>query len=203
MDRQRVVFTQSEKLDYFIKRVVELANKDEAKIRAELNADREAFFEQSEKLLSDELEAYAQETRTKARAEMEYERSKLALERRYELLSIRESFSKDLQNRLIERVKQFTKTDSYRQFLLQLAQKVIEANAVEEGTIYLAPFDMKYADDIRAHLQSIYGRTFDILESQSIKLGGLFSSNGKVSVNETLDQRIKAALAEIDLDDLI
>lgn len=203
MDRQRVVFSQSEKLDYFIKRVTELANSDEAKIRAELRADKEAFFEQSEKLLLEELEVFAQENRAKAQTEMEHQRSKLALERKYELLRIREGFSKDLQTRLTKSIKQFTQTNEYRLFLQQLAQKVTAINIVGEGTIYLAPFDIKYADDIRAHLQNVNGKAPNILESKSIKLGGLYYSNGKVSVNETLDNRVNSALAEINLDDVI
>ena len=83
MDKQRVVFNQSEKLDFFLKRVMELANNDEEIIREELRADREEFFKKSEKLLNDELEALATESRTKVHAEIEYYRSKYALERKY------------------------------------------------------------------------------------------------------------------------
>ena len=104
-----------------------------------------------------------------------------------------------MQNRLTQRIKQFTQTDAYKQFLLQLAQRVADA----EGAIYLAPFDMKYADDIKAHLQQTKGKACEILENEAIKLGGLYCSNGKVSINETLDNRVESALAEIDLDDLI
>lgn len=203
MDRQRAVFSQSEKLDFFIKRVTELANNDESEIRAQLRADKEAFFEKSEKLLYNELETYAQESRIKVKAELEYEHSKLALERKYELLRIRESFSTDLQNRLTERIKQFTKTQAYKLFLLQLAQAVTSSDISSECAIYLSPFDMMYAEDIKAHVQQINGKAPEILESKAIKLGGLYCSNGKVSINETLDNRVEAALAEIDLDDLI
>lgn len=203
MDKQKVVFTQSEKLDFFIRRISELAQTDESGIRIEIEKDREEFFSKAKKSLEVETEAYIADARSKEDELIDKERSKRSLERRFELLRIREEFGRELYNKLNIKVKDFTKSEVYAEFLMNLAENAYRA--AETGIFYISTDDMKYADAIKQRIYEKFGANAEILEESAIKLGGLRSCNdeGSVMINETLESRIERALAEIELDDIV
>ncbi|HBL83682.1 MAG: hypothetical protein A2Y17_08920 [Clostridiales bacterium GWF2_38_85] len=203
MDKQKVVFTDEEKLDYFIKRVSELSHGDEDKIRNEIDEYKSDFLGNAVKALENEIAQYIQQIRSKGITNYDIAKSRLVLEQKHELIRMREDKKNDLKSKLTEKAIAFTESNQYIDFLKELVEKAY--NSVAEGVLSLNSDDIKYADDIKNYIKAKSGFEINIVSEPLIKLGGIRLYNQKtgILINETLESRIERIIDKIALDDIL
>lgn len=105
------------------------------------------------------------------------------VERTKKLTEKRDEYVKNVINRVKDQLLEYTKSNEYKDFLINKAKKVV-ASLNDDCIIYVKKEDLKYSDDLKTidHIK-------DVKESTDIMIGGLIGENPNslLVIDETLD----------------
>lgn len=157
---------ENEKLDRFINAVNSVTDKQVKDILDDANREKESILRAAaaaaenarQRNLSDNLKM----------TENKYVRmiSRTELEMKKEVLMCREVLTKELFEKVIEKIKAFTKSAEYEKLIIS---RLGEEESLEGARICLAPADMHLADSIK----KAYG-DIEVTADESIKYGGFY-----------------------------
>ncbi len=179
----------SERLTTFLKTVTDFAN-----------AECEELKTRAQSFRDDNITAYRKEAEAKSRSHAEYEINRILSrtnceisdyegKRKAALTHLRTEITDKIFGEVCEKIKEFTRSADYEQFLLNSASSLKNAIGAETIIFFLKPDDMKYADRIK---EDVPGCT--VREDNDILLGGLRATDGNAQLcgDDTLDIRLTA-----------
>lgn len=112
--------------------------------------------------------------------------AKMELTAKQDVLRQREQYKQQIFKHVAEKLQEYVKTNTYREYLTSTLSKVIEDYGSESVEIFVAPFDEWLAE------RSERG-SYPITVDRTIQLGGLYlvDSAAGILVDETLDTKLK------------
>lgn len=181
------LYTDSEKLDRFVKAVNSEVDKEIAKIISEADASKKEIID----FANDEALGAAynliQESIKKVSSKYVKIVAKAELECKKDILIKRENLTKSVFDNIKECLVTFREKPQYLKYLISLAKT---EKITENVTICLRSDDMKYSDDIQKALEI----PVQFTEDSTIKLGGLSILYPEQGV--MIDKTIDTALSE-------
>ena len=178
---------QDDRVRKFIAAITREAEEKRSAIELETQTFVEAEMNKAELEALNESYAMIQRAGVSIRADAGSLVSAGKLESRRQLLLRREEIVSELLSAVASRIKQFTKTDEYAEFLERSAKKA--AGIFPDGcAVFLRPEDMHLA----GRIQSAAGVRCTVAEDASIRLGGLRFGDfeGFRLADDTLDTRL-------------
>lgn len=159
----------------------------------EIDRETESLRAQRLETLQNESEAhYAAFTAyevSRVQAQLNHEVAALEADAKQRLAAQREEIFESVFQEAAERVRQFTETDAYRDFLLASAKSIAEMFQSDRVHLYLREADGVYADALCA----VFSTKPKVVFKSDIELGGLRARGvhaGKLA-DDTLDARLE------------
>ncbi|MHC1693944.1 MAG: V-type ATP synthase subunit E [Eubacteriales bacterium] len=185
------------KLGNFSMEALTKAQEISSQILSQVEADRSRLYEEGVKAIRAEVDDKININKAKIDERISYDISHLNIEKRQNFLLHREAVSKRIYEAVKSRLLDYTKTDEYVEHLKRLCAAVITGYG-RTWEIYLSKEDMKHAEVLGAHIESLrqdMGKRNEITftEDKNIRLGGLrfYDKNRGIMINETLDQSLE------------
>lgn len=178
---------QQQKINSFIRSIADTAEAKKAAVIAEtqtlLGAERAAMKAAAKKAADDYTKAKS--------AEIKLETGKLisenAAECRKAVFERRSEIARKTLDAVSEKLKAFTESDKYRDFLINSAENILKAFGSENVTLLVRPEDMKFASFLLEKFAGV-----SVSEDSTIKIGGVKGINSIVTllIDDTLDSRL-------------
>lgn len=180
--------TQDEKLNKFRQAVFAEADKQAAEILSDIDKHRQ---EELEKAKNDALELHFHSMQAQLgqiKQDCKRDVSKADLQAKRELLMRREQLSDQVFDAVRERLRAFTATGEYREYLLRKIGTALASCPTEGSQLYLTAADMALAPDIQRQYAGLSLQQLDGGE-----IGGFLLKNEAlgIAVDETLDSLLE------------
>lgn len=179
---------QQSKINSFINSITDAAAEKRSKVGAEtkeiLNAERAAIEEQAKKAADDYIRARSAAIKLEAGRRI----SESAAECRKEVFSRRNDIAMKTRSAVAEKLREFTSSPEYGEFLMKSAERVMKAFGEGNVTLLLRAEDMAVGEEICKKYPNATAS-----EDSSIKIGGIKGVNSIVTllVDDTLDSRLE------------
>jgi vacuolar-type H+-ATPase subunit E/Vma4 len=176
------------KLDSFIKQIMDDARSESASILAAVDTDRGKAMEDAEREYRAEAERFVQSETARARAESGRAMSKKLLDDKRYLFQYRQKLSGELTEIVKGRLEAFAHTAEYSGQLVRLLQKALGLFGNAPMTVYLRQSDMPLAEEL---FRAFPDAALSFVEG-NIELGGLICACPKrrLSADLTFDARL-------------
>ena len=178
------------KTDNFLKAIKKHAEKQRQSIQNEVEHIKEQKIKEaekkgrldSEKYISDKLEAKKNEETSKV--------AKLMQDGQKELFLMRSEMTESVFKKAEEKLIGFTQTDEYSRKLIESAKAISEVFGNKDGTLSVREKDLSSADRISA----LFSGKAEVTSDKSIKIGGIkgYCSELNIIADETLDSKLAA-----------
>lgn len=178
------------KTDNFLAAIKKHAEKQRQSIQTEVKHIKEEKIKEaekkgkldSEKYISDKLEAKKNEETSKV--------AKLMQEGQKELFLKRVEMTENVFNKAEEKLIKYTQTDEYSHKLLDSAKEIAQIFGDKNCTLNISEKDMCSADKISA----LFSGKAEVTADKSIKIGGIkgYCSELNIIADETLDSKLAA-----------
>lgn len=178
------------KTDNFLKAIKKHAEKQRQSIQNEVEHIKEQKIKEaekkgkldSEKYISDKLEAKKNEETSKV--------AKLMQDGQKELFLMRSEMTESVFKKAEEKLIGFTQTDEYSRKLIESAKAISEVFGNKDCTLSVSEKDLSSADRISA----LFSGKAEVTSDKSIKIGGIkgYCSELNIIADETLDSKLAA-----------
>lgn len=178
------------KTDNFLKAIKKHAEKQRQSIQIEVEHIKEQKIKDaekkgkldSEKYISDKLEAKKNEETSKV--------AKLMQDGQKELFLMRSEMTESVFKKAEEKLIGFTQTDEYSRKLIDSAKAISEVFGNKDCTLSVSEKDLSSADRISA----LFSGKAEVTSDKSIKIGGIkgYCSELNIIADETLDSKLAA-----------
>lgn len=178
------------KTDNFLKAIKKHAEKQRQSIQNEVEHIKEQKIKEaekkgrldSEKYISDKLEAKKNEETSKV--------AKLMQDGQKELFLIRSEMTESVFKKAEEKLIGFTQTDEYSRKLIESAKAISEVFGNKDCTLSVSEKDLSSAGRISA----LFSGKAEVTSDKSIKIGGIkgYCSELNIIADETLDSKLAA-----------
>lgn len=178
------------KTDNFLKAIKKHAEKQRQSIQNEVEHIKEQKIREaekkgrldSEKYISDKLEAKKNEETSKV--------AKLMQDGQKELFLMRSEMTESVFKKAEEKLIGFTQTDEYSRKLIESAKAISEVFGNKDCTLSVSEKDLSSADRISA----LFSGKAEVTSDKSIKIGGIkgYCSELNIIADETLDSKLAA-----------
>lgn len=178
------------KTDNFLKAIKKHAEKQRQSIQNEVEHIKEQKIREaekkgrldSEKYISDKLEAKKNEETSKV--------AKLMQDGQKELFLMRSEMTESVFKKAEEKLIGFTQTDEYSRKLIESAKAISEVFGSKDCTLSVSEKDLSSADRISA----LFSGKAEVTSDKSIKIGGIkgYCSELNIIADETLDSKLAA-----------
>lgn len=178
------------KTDNFLKAIKKHAEKQRQSIQNELEHIKEKKIKDaekkgrldSEKYISDKLEAKKNEETSKV--------ARLMQDGQKELFLMRSEMTESVFKKAEEKLIGFTQTDEYSRKLIDSAKAISEVFGDKDCTLSVSEKDLGSADRISA----LFSGKAEVTSDKSIKIGGIkgYCSELNIIADETLDSKLAA-----------
>lgn len=178
------------KTDNFLKAIKKHAEKQRQSIQNEVEHIKEQKIKEaekkgrldSEKYISDKLEAKRNEETSKV--------AKLMQDGQKELFLMRSEMTESVFKKAEEKLIGFTQTDEYSRKLIESAKAISEVFGNKDCTLSVSEKDLSSADRISA----LFSGKAEVTSDKSIKIGGIkgYCSELNIIADETLDSKLAA-----------
>lgn len=178
------------KTDNFLKAIKKHAEKQRQSIQNEVEHIKEQKIKEaekkgrldSEKYISDKLEAKKNEETSKV--------AKLMQDGQKELFLMRSEMTESVFKKAEEKLIGFTQTDEYSRKLIESAKAISEVFGNKYCTLSVSEKDLSSADRISA----LFSGKAEVTSDKSIKIGGIkgYCSELNIIADETLDSKLAA-----------
>ncbi|MBQ7654446.1 MAG: hypothetical protein IJS17_05180 [Clostridia bacterium] len=179
--------TESKNLSEFIRAINADADRACEKIKNESLKEKRQKLSDTSKL----LESQCGEKIGRAEKNLQSETNKAiaALENkmRDELIQKRNQIRLDVFSKVETKLKAFTKTADYCEFLLRSAAEIGKKLKGENLVLFMREEDIKFSEDVKKAV----GKTCDIQTDSAILFGGLKASTDIQAADDTLDGRLE------------
>lgn len=179
--------TESKNLSEFIRAINADADRACEKIKNESLKEKRQKLSDTSKL----LESQCGEKIGRAEKNLQSETNKAiaALENkmRDELIQKRNQIRLDVFSKVEAKLKAFTKTADYCEFLLRSAAEIGKKLKGENLVLFMREEDIKFSEDVKKAV----GKTCDIQTDSAILFGGLKASTDIQAADDTLDGRLE------------
>ncbi|MDO5560252.1 MAG: V-type ATP synthase subunit E [Oscillospiraceae bacterium] len=173
-------------LNGFIDAVNLEVNKQIEDILSQANKKKSEKIEQAENDILNKSYVQIKTAVTQLQAESKMKISKAEQESRIRVLTHREELVRKIFANVEEQIKEFVRSDNYKDYLINLIKKeTIENGAV----IFIKPDDMKYEKILKSYIEA----ECEFKEDKTIKYGGLsvYSESSSVLKNMTIDSLLE------------
>lgn len=174
-----------ERLDIFLKSVTEYADTQcrklertaETQMQKEITAYKKQAAETGRSNTSREIE--------KIQSDAAFKAAEYASKKRRALSSLKNELAEDIFSDAELKIKDFTASDGYSDFLKRSAESLVKVIG-SEIVFYLRPCDMRYSDALKEQYKNA-----EIRENENIHLGGIIATdkNEALRADDTLDSR--------------
>ena len=178
------------KTDNFLKAIKKHAEKQRQSIQNEVEHIKEQKIKEaekkgkldSEKYISDKLEAKKNEETSKV--------AKLMQDGQKELFLMRSEMTESVFKKAEEKLIGFTQTDEYSRKLIESAKAISEVFGNKDCILSVSEKDLSSADRISA----LFSGKAEVTSDKSIKIGGIkgYCSELNIIADETLDSKLAA-----------
>lgn len=178
------------KTDNFLKAIKKHAEKQRQSIQNEVEHIKEQKIKEaekkgkldSEKYISDKLEAKKNEETSKV--------AKLMQDGQKELFLMRSEMTESVFKKAEEKLIGFTQTDEYSRKLIESAKAISDVFGNKDCTLSVSEKDLSSADRISA----LFSGKAEVTSDKSIKIGGIkgYCSELNIIADETLDSKLAA-----------
>ena len=178
------------KTDNFLKAIKKHAEKQRQSIQNEVEHIKKQKIKEaekkgrldSEKYISDKLEAKKNEETSKV--------AKLMQDGQKELFLMRSEMTESVFKKAEEKLIGFTQTDEYSRKLIESAKAISEVFGSKDCTLSVSEKDLSSADRISA----LFSGKAEVTSDKSIKIGGIkgYCSELNIIADETLDSKLAA-----------
>lgn len=179
---------QQKKINSFICSITETAEEKRAGLISEtekiLGAERAAAQAKAKKAADD----YVRMKSAQIKLETGKKISENAAECRKEIFCKRNEIAGKTLDAVAQRLKEFTESEKYADFLIKSAQGILEEFGAFNVTLLLRAEDMKFASLLCEKFSGV-----SVSEDSTIKIGGVKGINSVVTllIDDTLDARLK------------
>lgn len=179
---------EEKKLEKFTSAVLQDAEEQRQKVLAEIEEYRRSELEKAEEEVLHETYVMIQNEIAAVKNAHSKQISLAELERRRNLLLLREKISEDVFSEVSRRLKDFAAADDYVSYVCGLLKETVQDIPEGKTSLLVKKEDMKHAD---AFL-SAYGKPAVCEESSNIMIGGVivFNHDKGVFVDLTLDLKL-------------
>lgn len=178
---------QQQKINSFIRSITDTAEKKKSAVTAEtkaiLESERAAMEAAARKAADDYTKAKSAEIKRETGRRI----SENAAECRKKVFERRNEIAQKTLGAVSEKLKAFTSSEEYKDFLLGSAKSILEAFECSNVTLLLSPEDMKYAPLLCESFSGV-----SVSEDSTIRIGGVKGINSIVTllIDDTLDSRL-------------
>ena len=182
------ILDENQKLERFIETVRAEANARRDEILAETKAIMDEKIAAEREKIEREISAYLFEEQEKLDTKYKQTLSKVNFDGRRMLLMKREEIINAVFSEVRARLAEYTKTDEYKNYVIERIKAAKSAMGVKDATITLRPSDKSLENDVK----SAWGNGARIVYSPTIENGGamIASEENQIVVDETFDKRL-------------
>lgn len=179
---------QQSKINSFIKSITDTAAEKRAAVNEEtkdiINAELAVMEAQAKKAADDYIKAKSASIKLEAGRRI----SARAAECRKEVFGKRDEIANKTLSEAGEKLRKFTESEEYGDFILRSAEKILEAFGAGSVTLLLRPEDMAFEAKICEKFPYV-----SVSRDESIKIGGVKGINSLVTllIDDTLDSRLE------------
>ena len=175
----------SERLTKFLRSVQEFADSECSALEYKAQSFKDENISEYTEIESKKNKEYIDYETSRIKNDVNCKLSQYESQKKEALVSLRNELSQKVFSEVEEKIKSFTFSDEYLDFLLN-SVKEIQNLTDDKIEIHLRQEDLKYSEQIKNAVNCT------IIEDNSIILGGVKSSlnGGRLSVDDTLDKRL-------------
>lgn len=158
---------EKEKLQRFISAVNSSADKQVKEILDDARREEERIITTASAAAEEARQRYLNDNLKMASGKYVRMVSKAELDMKKKVLLCREELTKELFDKVTDRINRFRATDEYAELIIKMLS---EENDLDSAQVFLSPEDISLADKIIKGL----GRDISISSDETIKLGGFY-----------------------------
>lgn len=173
----------------FLMAIEKYANEQRNQIKLESENFKKAELAKAEEEGLKEAYNLIQREMANIRAQISSELSREEMASKVKLFEKRNKIADEVFAKVSDKLIAFTKTDDYVKMLEESVKKIAEYINADDTVFYVKKDDIKYTDNIK----SAFGGSCTVIESKSIKLGGVTGRSSKLGLiaDETLDTKLE------------
>ena len=178
---------EKDKLEYFKKSILKEAEEEAKKLIEEaMMYNSQCIEEHKKKILKKEKETL-EKNKNEIKFKYDYKITKKKFEIKKEILKYRNSLKEEIIAVCKKNIKSFTKTNGYREYLIEKIKKNFKKENVEQIIIEIKEEDSEFEDEIKSISDLI-----EVKKSKEIYLGGfkLIDIKNKIEIDETFDSAL-------------
>ena len=178
---------QQQKINSFIRSITDTAEKKKNAVTAETKAILESERAAREAAARKAADEYTKAKSAEIKRETGRRISENAAECRKKVFARRNEIAQKTLGAVSEKLKAFTSSEEYKDFLLGSAKNILEAFEYSNVTLLLSPADMKYAPLLCESFSGV-----SVSEDATIRIGGIKGINSIVTllIDDTLHSRL-------------
>ncbi len=184
------MLTQEEKLQAFLTAIDDYAEKQRSRILSDLESSNRLAIEKAEKATLDGAHEVIDRQTAAVRMQVSRDLAARDAEARNELIRKRNAIEAEVFSRASDKLREYTKTDDYRAYLVRCASNAAGILGAVAGTvIFMRAEDIRFKDEIIA----AFGQGLcSVSEDDSIRIGGLRFENDELSraIDATYDSAL-------------
>ncbi len=183
------MLTQEEKLKAFLTAIDSYAEKQRSRILTELEMSNRLAVEKAEKATLDNAYEIISQRTNAVRMQISRDIAMREAEAKNELIRKRAAIEAEVFSRAADKLRSHTKTDAYRNYLLDCSSKAASILGDAGSTvIFIRSEDIPFKNDIIA----AFSKSCVVCEDESIKIGGLRFENeeSRRAVDATYDSAL-------------
>ena len=180
----------NDKTSNFLKAIDKYAKEQQKAIKLKANEFKIKELQKAEAEVLRDSYHLIQREMANMRKKIDGQVSKAEIENKRKLLEKRREITEEVFKEAKMRLKEFTETDDYIDFLLRCVKNIskVLGNA-PDVRLYVKQSDLKFSGE----LEKAFGKDCEILESKKIQIGGIVGRSLSIGINidETLDSKLE------------
>ena len=180
----------NDKTSNFLKAIDKYAKEQQKEIKLKANEFKIKELQKAEAEVLRDSYHLIQREMANMRKKIDGQVSKAEIENKRKLLEKRREITEDVFKEAKERLKEFTETEDYLNFLLRCSKNIAKVlNVAPDIKLYVKQSDLKFSEE----LKKAFEKNCEILESKKIKIGGIVGRSLSIGINidETLDSKLE------------
>ena len=175
----------SERLTKFLRSVQDFADSECSALEYKAQSFKDENINEYTEIENKKSKEYIEYETSRIKRDVNCKLSQYESQKKSALVSLRNELSQKVFDDVTAKIKNFTSSDKYLDFLLKSVESIKEFSN-DKIEIHLKKEDLKYGEKLKNAVSCT------IIEDNSIILGGIKASlnNGTLSVDDTLDKRL-------------